>query len=153
MELPSGQPWYHKGLRFACEQCGGCCTGAPGYVFVTGEEIDRIAAFLGRPGRGLTKEHLRRVGIRRSLTEDGPTGDCCFLQRRNGKLACRIYSVRPLQCRTWPFWESNLRSPDHWAAAADGCPGINRGAHHDLVQIQIRRNAKRWEDLPQCPPR
>jgi hypothetical protein len=152
MNSLSNQPWYCDGLRFACEQCGGCCSGAPGYVFVTGEEIGKIAAFLGRPGKGLTKEHLRRVGIRHSLTEDSRTGDCCFLQRRDGRLSCRIYPVRPLQCRTWPFWESNLRSPDHWASAADGCPGINQGPHFAFVQIQIRRNARRWEDLPECLP-
>jgi uncharacterized protein len=152
MDSSAEHPWYQDGLCFACQQCGGCCTGAPGYVFVTGAEIEKIAAFLGRPGKGLTKMHLRRVGIRRSLTEDGRTGDCCFLKRADGKLACRIYPVRPLQCRTWPFWESNLRSPEHWAAAGDGCPGIDHGPSCDLKHIQIRRNARRWEDLPECPP-
>ena len=25
--------------------------------------------------------------------------------------SCSIYGVRPLQCRTWPFWPENLASP------------------------------------------
>ena len=149
MELSDKQPWYQDGLCFSCRQCGACCTGAPGYVFVTNGEIARIAGFLGLPGNGLP-EYLRRVGVRYSLTEDGRTGDCCFLQRHDGKLSCRIYPVRPLQCRTWPFWESNLRSPEHWAAAGDGCPGINHGPSQDLVHIQTCRNARQWGDLPEC---
>jgi hypothetical protein len=143
-----GDIWYRQGLRFACRQCGNCCTGAPGCVFLTEQEAHNIAAYLGREGKGLTKEHLRRVGVRNSLTEDPRSGDCCFLQRRNGQMLCRVYPVRPLQCRTWPFWEANLRSPEHWDAAAADCPGMNRGPAHDEAHIQTCRGAKRWEDLP-----
>ncbi len=41
------QPWYKDGLRFKCTQCGDCCTGAPGYVWVNQAEIEGIAAELG----------------------------------------------------------------------------------------------------------
>ena len=30
-------PWYADGLPFTCTQCGDCCTGDPGYVWVTDE--------------------------------------------------------------------------------------------------------------------
>jgi Fe-S-cluster containining protein len=143
--LRPASPWYSTGLRFTCTQCGNCCTGAPGYVYVTREEIDRIAAFLGRPALG--REHLRRVGIRYSLTEDRQNGDCCFLRHEGGRRMCAIYPVRPLQCRTWPFWDLNLDSPRAWAEAALGCPGMNHGEHHEFVQIEIRRTARRKEDL------
>ena len=36
--------WYRDGLQFECTQCGNCCTGDPGYVWVTPEEIKAIAA-------------------------------------------------------------------------------------------------------------
>lgn len=141
-------PWYRMGLRFECTQCGNCCTGSPGYVFVTPEEIEKIAEYMGRPGEGLGREYLRRVGRRQSLTE-GKDGDCCFLQHReNGKRVCGIYPVRPLQCRTWPFWDINLEDSEAWADAARGCPGMNRGKRYDLVQIELRLNAQRWEDVP-----
>ena len=139
--------WYVAGLRFACTHCGGCCSGAPGYVWVTQDEIDRIAAFLGREGQGLSRRHVRQVGIRYSLTEDKKAGACCFLETRDGKHTCRIYPVRPVQCRTWPFWETNLCSPDGWNLAALQCPGINRGRHHDFGRIERRRQARRLEDL------
>ncbi|MFQ5425113.1 MAG: YkgJ family cysteine cluster protein [Phycisphaerae bacterium] len=140
------EKWYGAGLHFACTQCGNCCSGPPGYVWLRKGEIEKIAAFVGRPGKGLSDDQLRRVGPRYSLTER-PNGDCCFLNHEGGKRICGIYPVRPLQCRTWPFWSSNLSSPAAWSAASLTCPGINNGEHHDLVQIEIRRTARRWEDL------
>ena len=36
--------------------------------------------------------------------------DCVFLKEdpERGRKTCSIYPVRPLQCRTWPFWPENL---------------------------------------------
>ena len=135
------EAWYKNGLRFACTQCGNCCSGAAGYVWVTPEEIENIARFLGREDGTLGKEHLRGVGVKHSLTEK-PGGDCIFLERANGKATCGIYPVRPGQCRTWPFWEENLVSPETWAAEARTCPGMNHGRHHDYVSIGIRRRQR-----------
>ncbi|MBX3396930.1 MAG: YkgJ family cysteine cluster protein [Phycisphaerae bacterium] len=141
--------WYQSGLQFECTQCGNCCTGAPGYVFVSEDEIDRIASFLGRPGQGLERHQYRRVGRGISLTEDKTTGDCVFLKRTSeGRRTCSIYPVRPLQCRTWPFWNSLLESREEWDEAARDCPGMNKGKSYDFVQIEIRRLAKDWGDLP-----
>lgn len=141
-------PWYADGLKFTCTQCGNCCTGAPGYVYVDDEEIRMIAEFIGRSDGTLGREHLRRVGRRYSLTEDRRSGDCFFLKEVDGKRICSIYPVRPLQCRTWPFWDINLASPADWADAAKGCPGMNKGRHYDLVQIQLRAGAQSWGEVP-----
>ena len=135
--------WYTAGLRFECTQCGNCCSGDPGYVWATKEEVARIAEFLGRPDGWLDKQQLRRVGLRYSLTEKA-NGDCIFLKRANGKSMCSIYPVRPGQCRTWPFWNSNLKTPEAWAAAAGTCPGMNNGKHYDLVQIEVSRSKGSW---------
>jgi Fe-S-cluster containining protein len=140
--------WYRDGLRFECSHCGNCCSGEPGYVFATLAEIDEIAAHLGREKDGLGDEHIRRIGRRFSLTEDKTTGDCCFLHRtRDGRRVCGIYPVRPLQCRTWPFWPLNLESRKAWAEAADECPGIGKGPLLDDAHIETRRSAECWEDL------
>ena len=37
------QPWYAEGLKFTCTQCGNCCTGGPGFVWISREEIRRLA--------------------------------------------------------------------------------------------------------------
>ena len=130
--------WYQAGLRFECTQCGNCCSGSPGYVWVTREDIQAISEFLGRSDGKLDKSQLRRVGLRFSLTEK-PDGDCIFLKREGGKTMCSIYPVRPVQCRTWPFWNGNLRTPDHWNKAVTICPGINHGPLHNFVRIEELR--------------
>jgi len=137
--------WYQAGLRFSCTGCGNCCTGEPGYVWLTREEIGGIARFLGRGDEWLAKEQLRRVGFRYSLTEKSD-GDCVFLKRTaDGKRGCSIYPVRPLQCRTWPFWTCNLKSPEMWAEAGESCPGMNNGQTYNYDQIESIRLKKSWE--------
>ncbi|MCH7849560.1 MAG: YkgJ family cysteine cluster protein [Planctomycetes bacterium] len=125
--------WYRDGLRFECTQCGNCCSGDPGFVWATKDEIGRISEFLGRDDDWLDRKHLRRVGLRYSLTEKA-NGDCIFLKREKGKSLCSIYEVRPVQCRTWPFWSSNLKSRTTWQEAAKTCPGLNQGRKRDFVQ-------------------
>ncbi len=133
--------WYHEGLSFECTQCGNCCSGDPGYVWATKEEVKRISKFLGRTDGTLGAQHLRRVGFRYSLTEK-PDGDCIFLKRDGDRSMCSIYSVRPLQCRTWPFWTQNLRSSNAWNEAHQTCPGMNKGTRYDFVQIESIRTKK-----------
>ncbi|MEK6677499.1 MAG: YkgJ family cysteine cluster protein [Planctomycetota bacterium] len=139
--MKNDHSWYKDGLQFECTQCGNCCSGDPGYVWATKEEVRKIAEFLGRDDHWLDEQHLRRVGLHYSLTER-PNGDCTFLVRKNGKSMCSIYSVRPLQCRTWPFWTENLRTAESWEKANKKCPGMNTGPHYDYVQIETRRKQR-----------
>lgn len=137
------EKWYQGGLSFTCTQCGNCCSGDPGYVWATKEEIGKISKFLGRTDGWLDPEHLRRVGPKYSLTEK-PGGDCIFLKRENGKALCSIYNVRPLQCRTWPFWDELLTSPKSWAKAHEKCPGMDSGKQYTFVQIETIRTKRTW---------
>jgi Fe-S-cluster containining protein len=139
------EKWYAAGLRFKCQQCGNCCSGAPGYVWVDRRTIERIAAFLGREEQWLGKKYLRRVGFRYSLTEK-PNGDCVFLVHQDGRTTCSIHPVRPAQCRAWPFWADNLRSRSKWEAAARDCPGMNQGRLHSLAVIEELRRGKGDKD-------
>ena len=142
--IPRGKgkdTWYSGGLAFECQQSGHCCSGAPGYVWVTKAEIKAIAKHLGWSDGWLDAEHLRRVRFRYSLTEK-PGGDCIFLKRQEGKTFCKIHEVKPTQCRTWPFWTFNLKSPEHWNGAARNCPGMNRGRRHSFAQIEALRLQK-----------
>lgn len=127
------QPWYHAGLQFTCTQCGDCCTGAEGYVFVDEEEIRQIAGFLGTDIGTVRVDHTRRVGRRISLKEFA-NGDCTFLDPQTR--GCRIYGVRPKQCRTWPFWNSNIESPQAWRETTKVCPGAGQGRLYQLDEIR-----------------
>ena len=73
-----------------------------------------------------------------SLREMG-NGDCCML--REGK--CRIYAARPLQCRTWPFWPSNVSSPRAWQDAGRRCPGIGKGRTWSEAEITRQKEKMR----------
>jgi Fe-S-cluster containining protein len=122
--------WYAGGLAFRCTQCGDCCSGSEGYVWVNQAEIDAMAARRGMTPAAFTEAFVKQVGVRRSLTER-PGGDCVLLDEKTRK--CTVYEERPRQCRTWPFWDSNLRSPEAWAEAAEACPGCNKG---DVVPLE-----------------
>ena len=61
-------------------------------------------------------------------------GRCTFLDRAN---QCRIYRVRPKQCRTYPFWPEVLASRSSWRSEAETCEGIGRGAVIPLKRIEL----------------
>lgn len=122
-KTPAEPPWYADGLRFTCTQCGDCCTGAPGFVWVTDAELEAIAGHLGRPVAEVRALHSRSARGKRTLREK-TNGDCVFL---DGKKGCTVYPVRPAQCRTWPFWESNVETPEDWQKTCEECPGSGKG--------------------------
>ena len=130
--------WYADGLSFSCQECGQCCRGEPGYVWVSKAELRLISEFLKMGEKELRAGHIRRVGLRMSLTELA-NGDCTFLENGQERRGCLIYPVRPLQCKTWPFWNLNLSSQAAWNRAAERCCGINKGEFHSLEEIEGQR--------------
>ncbi|MDB2614380.1 YkgJ family cysteine cluster protein [Chlamydiales bacterium] len=122
--------WYQKGLNFKCTECGGCCTGAPGYIYLTINEMEEIATDLNMPFETFTQKYIRKVGDRYSLIETGSQFDCVFLKNKR----CSIYPVRPKQCRTFPFWQTNLKTRQHWEEAKQLCEGISDEA--PLITIE-----------------
>lgn len=126
------KPWYSNGLAFDCHGCGDCCRGPGGYVWVDEDEIQSLAKELGMTVQDFGKKLLRRTSTGYALV-DSPTGDCPLLDSAG---RCRVYHARPVQCRTWPWWDENLSSPLAWADAATRCPGMNKGEVHSLFVIQ-----------------
>ena len=55
-------PWYKDGLRFTCTQCGDCCSGGPGFVWLNTDEIRQIAEYKGVSLGEMQMHHLRYVG-------------------------------------------------------------------------------------------
>jgi Fe-S-cluster containining protein len=133
----SSEPWYREGLRFQCTACGDCCTGAPGYVWVNKDDIAALAAEVGLDVATFETQYVREIGVRKSLLEY-PNGDCVFFDGQSRK--CRVYAARPRQCRTWPFWDSNLRSPEAWAETCRVCPGSGTGRLYQLGEIDAQRS-------------
>ena len=155
--------WYAAGLEFTCSQCGNCCTGGPGFVWISAEEITRLAAYMKLAPEQVIERYCRNIHGRYSLTEHRNARselDCVFLKEErtaheadgqtlvHTKRSCTIYPVRPLQCRTWPFWESNLTDPEIWNEAAVRCHGMNRGRKFASEEMEALRDARDWPENP-----
>jgi hypothetical protein len=135
------KPWYHKGLRFNCTQCGNCCRnhGEYAYVYLTEGDLRAIPAYLGLSRRVFRKRYCVREGGWTVLRMDQPA--CPFLGEDN---RCGIYPVRPKQCATWPFWEENLERATWSGSVKECCPGIDQG---DLVPAdEVDRIARATEE-------
>ena len=131
--------WYTDGLRFECTQCGACCSGEPGFVWVGREEIRAMAEELNLAIAEFQRRYVRVVDGDRSLTER-PGGDCSLLDPDTRR--CTVYAVRPIQCRTWPFWDSTLETADDWRDTCESCPGAGRGRLYAFDEIEVRRREK-----------
>ncbi len=139
--------WYEDGLRFECTMCGACCTGPPGYVAFNEAEGRAMAAHLGLDEREFYRRFAHRMthgkrgwSLNEVETEHG--NDCVFLDRESkpGMALCRLHEVRPMQCRTWPWWPENLKSERAWNDAAKRCEGMNRGPMVRVEEIRIQRD-------------
>ncbi len=156
-DSPGAEPWYAEGLHFGCTACGKCCTGSPGYVWVTPEEIARLARFKGLSVERFQRQYVRRVGRRLSLVERR-NGDCVLLE--GGK--CSVYAVKPTPCSTFPFWDGPLSSPEAWQETAARCEGIGQGVRFSRGEIErihagdgallLEKLAAPEERPPQGPP-
>lgn len=127
--------WYQArgGLKFECTGCGECCR-SPGYVEFTPVDITRAAAHLEIEELTFRDEYLVwDQGSWRIQVEDG--APCTFLE---GDL-CQIHDVKPIQCRTYPFWPEVLEHRYAWNQEAQMCEGINRGPKHSPEEIEARR--------------
>jgi uncharacterized protein len=159
--LETQTTWYSQGLQFSCTQCGNCCSGSAGFVWITMEEIVRLAQHLALSPHEVIDRYCRKVGEQFSLKEQrGAAGlyDCIFLRDEpapkgdgvsHTRRVCSIYPLRPLQCRTWPFWSGNLQSRQTWTETAVRCHGINRGRLFSAEEIDSLKDASDW---PQTPP-
>lgn len=132
----ASRPWYSQGLQFSCTQCGGCCSGAPGYVWVDAKEIAEMATALAMDEEAFRDKFVRRVADRESLIEYSD-GDCIFLDPQTR--GCLVYTARPTQCRTWPFWDSNVRTSVDWEKTCEVCPGAGSGKLYSFNQIESAR--------------
>jgi Fe-S-cluster containining protein len=107
----------------ACEACGGhCCTGESGYIWAKYDEIVYMAAFVNLSVEEFATMYLKKVKHRYSLVEKQLAPDnfaCIFFDEV--KERCTIYPVRPLQCRTFPFWEQFKQDEEE---VRKECPGI-----------------------------
>lgn len=137
------EPWYAKGLRFECTQCGNCCRNHGGYdyVYLTEHELTEIPRFLGLTRAEFLERYCEKEpGYFVTIRTDSPA--CPFLTEGN---RCGIYPVRPKQCATWPFWQENLERATWEGPVKQCCPGIDRGELRPASEVErIARETEEW---------
>jgi len=118
--------FYASGLKFSCKRCSSCCRYEPGFVFLSENDLKKLSAQLKMNKNSFTKTYCRWVadsnGKEVLSLKEKSNNDCILWD--NG---CLVYFARPVQCWTFPFWESIVSTAQTWSFAASGCPGMNNG--------------------------
>jgi Fe-S-cluster containining protein len=119
-------------MRFACQAgCTRCCE-QQGFVYLTEDDIPRLAAFLRMTSRAFEERYVYRTKRLRRLRVPRHA-QCEFL--KDG--ACSVHQAKPFQCAAFPFWPELVGNRKNWRRTAEWCPGIDKG---ELVQIQSARS-------------
>ena len=112
-----------QGLRFECQpDCAKCCEVA-GYVYLSEDDVTRIAAFLHQTQAEFEKQYVYRTKHSRRLRKPGRGKQCGFLKGKQ----CSIHEVKPVQCRLFPFWPELVESRSEWMKTGEWCPGVGQG--------------------------
>lgn len=109
----------------ACQECDGrCCRGSDGYVWLTMEELEALAADRKMDLESFTNLYIRTADGKLALQQRKINGEylCCFFDPF--KECCTVYDYRPRQCRTYPFWED---FQDDFRTLLRECPGVTPG--------------------------
>lgn len=109
----------------ACSSCQGrCCTGESGYIYVNKNEIEKIAELLNLDINKFVSKYLFKKGYKYSIKESvfNDSHECIFYDRDSN--GCKIYDARPLQCKTFPFWDYYKTRVKE---LVEECPGIREG--------------------------
>jgi Fe-S-cluster containining protein len=106
---------------FKCQNSGNCCK-AGGYVYVTSDNIEKMAKIL----------HKNPIDFRQMYTQKDNGWDIiaspnfnanCLLDENN---KCKVYEARPLACRTYPNWPSIWQSDSTVIEESKSCPGLKQ---------------------------
>ena len=166
------KPFWREGLRFECTGCGRCCQNE-GEVWFDSEEFVDLVRSLRLPPADVLNTYVELVmngwikmksksqlnssvspisSVPRSI--QGELKDQCIFLSEDGR-KCSIYEVRPLQCRTYPYWPRILSDKQewdkeavlpeelpgrHWTPTDGGCEGINHSEAPLVPATTIYRN-------------
>ncbi len=133
--VPAGQPAPED--IFECRRCGECCNGYGG-TYVTREDIEAIAEFIGADPERFLGDFCQMSGSRPVLAA-GDNGYCIFWKDK----ICTIHPVKPRMCRVWPFLESVVTDPANWRIMSSMCPGIRTDVSDAEIVRCVRRAVER----------
>jgi len=135
-------PWFSEGLKFKCTGCGNCCTGSPGYVFLSESDLDRLAAHFSLRNEEFLAKYTYQVDDKISLLDKLDSTTCIFLEDKK----CTVYEARPTQCRTFPWWIHMIETKEDWEEAGTRCEGINHPEAPLIPSLHIEEECCRYLD-------
>ena len=140
--------FYDNGLNFECQRCSYCCGNGPGFVYLSKADLKKLCLFFKMGAMEFAEKYCRWAdyyeGKKVLALLETKKYDCILWN--NG---CTAYEGRPIQCRTWPFWDWMVNDKSCWAACARTCPGMNRGPLHSMEEIQ-KASDKYKNNIPIC---
>tara|TARA_B100001123_G_scaffold337796_1_gene382199 strand:- start:446 stop:904 length:459 start_codon:yes stop_codon:yes gene_type:complete len=116
-----------NGIRFKCQGSGNCCVSRDtyGYVYLSDNDSKKLSKYLNLNLTKFKKKYCSNTEGFTHLKEIKKNkGNCIFLKDKR----CSVYKSRPIQCRTWPFWNENMHAKRWNLKITKFCPGINKGA-------------------------
>ena len=133
---------FKKGINFQCQGSSNCCVsrGNYGYVYLSKKDLIKIAKYFNLTTDLFKKKYCEFSDDYLHLRELNNNGNCQFLINKK----CSIYTARPIQCRTWPFWKENMNAKKWKGEIIDFCPGIGKGKliSASTIQKKINRELK-----------
>ena len=130
--MTAGKKWWEKEpLRFECQSdCFKCCA-KPGIVYFDQAAIKSAARITKISPERFKKDFLKLYNDQWiHEVEDG--NPCAFLTNEG----CSIHFGKPIQCRSYPFWNENMTSKSMWKLVGSFCPGIDSGPHIAVATIR-----------------
>ena len=130
-----------KSIKFKCQGSSNCCVsrGNYGYVYLSSKDTKVLSNFFFLSQYNFIKKFCSYTNGFLHLIEKKGKKNCQFLKNKR----CTVYSARPTQCRTWPFWSENMKSKKWNSEIVNFCPGIGKGQ----IISQDKINKKIEEDL------
>jgi Fe-S-cluster containining protein len=122
-------------FHFQCQPgCTRCCTQS-GWVYLSKEDVTRLAAFLGVSEREFQERYVYATKTERRLRK--PKHAQCPFLNENG---CSVHLAKPTQCRLFPLWPELIENKKALQTTATWCPGIGAGK---LVSIKTLQSSAR----------
>ena len=117
---------YKNGIRFECQSSGKCCVSRDsyGFVYLSDNDLKRFSNYFKLSIKKFKEEYCQITdGFVHLIEKNQLNGNCIFLKDKK----CTVYTCRPSQCRTWPFWNENMNAKVWNKNISINCPGIGKG--------------------------
>ena len=139
---------YKNGIKFECQGSGNCCVSRKsyGYVYLSNIDLKRFAKNFNLSICDFKSRYCEITdGYIHLAEKNNYNGNCIFLDDKK----CSVYSSRPSQCRTWPFWNENMNAKIWNEDISINCPGIGKGKKikSDIIKKLLKEDSKNEKSI------